>query len=421
MEETVQFGTCFVRKIARKNSEGKVYKRFWQGVLKYKDGDSWKQKTRAFGPEVKTKTDANDALAAWKAEVRRANRAKDGTLTVAEYIDVYIDACAKKGRQQSTVDCYRRDRNRINDGFGSTRLIDLDYKTVEEWKNGLLAQGLSPYTVKHMYALLRATCKEAVKRGDLDRNPCEGVSAPGTSTSAKTRNALSDESLDALMLYLDGADATPFATAVRIALRCGMREGEVCGLRWRDVDLANGVIHVAHAIGRTSHETYVKEPKNRESVRYVTITPALRAELLSRKAAIESDLLDAGIRPNQRGYKAKFDGLYVLGNVHGDYYSPCLLGRDWHRFADEHDIQDMEGNRAVFHDLRHTYATLALASGVDIAGISANLGHSQISTTLNMYSNATRQSKAAAQDAVDVALRGHAPAEVVTFKTGTEG
>ncbi|ERL12836.1 site-specific recombinase, phage integrase family [Coriobacteriaceae bacterium BV3Ac1] len=417
----------------------------WEGILKYKvpnpafvdkpEGEDtrkseqrrrevWKQRTRVFDPEtVRTKTQAMQALAAWKAEEERDAWAVDALMPVAEYVERYIDSREAAGELEASTVCdYHKSAKRVSEAFSKLPMRDLDRKGVRAWKDGLVSDGLAPSTVTKALRLLRMVCEQAVMDGDLSDNPCQGVRAPSLGSGKRARNALSDSSMDRLMTALEGADNTPFSTAVQLAVRTGMRQGEICALRWRDVDLVGGHIHITHAIGQNGGQFYVKAPKNEGSTRSITISPDLGNVLVARKEAVEDALASGGMRRGQRGYEAAFGALFVVGSIDGSFYTPTILSREWKALAVALGIVDTEGKRATFHDLRHTYATLAISQGQDVAGVAGNLGHSQISTTLNMYTTSKERSKASAMGAVEKALRGHAPARVIPLRgNGTDG
>lgn len=414
-----RFSQAFVRRLEHR--EGRP----WQGVLKYRDDSGkWRQKTHVFDREtVRTKTQANAALQRWRTAEERDARAVDALMPVAEYVARYIDAREAAGELEASTVCdYRKTAKRLEGALSGVALRDLGRKQVRAWKDGLVSTGLAPSTVTKALRLLRMVCEQAVMDGDLPSNPAQGVRAPSLGSGRRTRNALSDASMDRLMGMLAEADNTSFTTAVQLAVRTGMRQGEICGLRWRDVDLANGRINVTHAIGQDGGHFYVKAPKNAGSTRSIAIPHDLGTVLGKRREAVEEALASGGTRRGQRGYEAAFGALFVVGGMDGSFYTPTILSREWKALAVALGIVDTEGRRATFHDLRHSYATIAIAAGEDVAGVAGNLGHSQISTTLNMYTTSKERSKASTMGAVEKALRGHAPARVVPLRgSGTDG
>lgn len=417
----------------------------WQGIISYrvdnpdfmkqptgKDTRSsrqkrryiWKQKSRTFDlSQVKTKAQATAEVTRWCEEEERDARAVDALMPVTGYVTRFIDAREAAGElEASTVADYRKSARRMQEAFSALPLRDLDRKAVRAWRDALVAHGLAPSTVTKAMRLLHMAFEQAVMDGDLPDNPCQGVRAPNLGSGKRARNALSDASMDRLMAALADTEPSAFTTSVQLAVRTGMRQGEICALRWRDVDLVGGRIHVTHAIGQAGGRFYVKAPKNAGSVRSITIPHDLMAVLKAHRDAVRGDLAAGGVREGQRGYDAAFGALYVVGGLDGGFYTPTMLSRDWKALATALDITDTQGRRATFHDLRHTFATIAIAAGEDVAGVSGNLGHSTVATTLNIYTTARERSKESAMGAVERALREHAPAQVVKFdRDGTQG
>ena len=193
-----------------------------------------------------------------------------------------------------------------------------------------------------------------------------------------------------------------------MALHTGLRVGEVCALTWRDVDTARGVIHVRHAIGRADGGTYLKEPKSACGRRDVPISPALGAALARRLAAMTSERASAGLATSREDLA----GLYVVGDatpVAGDkpWASPSAVSREWHVLAVSWDLRGSRGRVCTFHDLRHTWATVAISEGVDVKSVSAILGHSSAAMTLDVYADASPDAK---RRAADLVARAMAPA-----------
>ena len=116
---------------------------------------------------------------------------------------------------------------------------------------------------------------------------------------------------------------------------------------------------------------------------------------------------------------SEFNNLFVLGNLGGDYYKPTQLGREWATISKNAGLIGNKGKRCTFHDLRHTFATLAVAERADIKSVSSILGHSNAAMTLNIYASSDPEAKRRTAALVDKAME-RTPAEVIRFKTGTE-
>jgi integrase len=197
---------------------------------------------------------------------------------------------------------------------------------------------------------------------------------------------------------LDNMGPTPLAVAARLALMTGMRRGEICALRWQDVDLARRLIHVLHALSK-SRGFVMDTPKDvagKDSRRTIAIGPRLAELLMERKDAMRE----------ARGEFSDWDeSLFVVGDpVTGAFPNPQVLGREWAMLARAENWRGTQGEVVRFHDLRHTFATLAIANHVDVMTVAGLMGHRDVSTTLNVYAIALEESKRAAMDEMDAVL-----------------
>ena len=197
-----------------------------------------------------------------------------------------------------------------------------------------------------------------------------------------------------------------------MALSTGMREGELCGLRWADVDLKSRTLWVRRSVARDNGKYYVKPPKTRTSVRDIPLTIALAEKLKARKDAQETELIVAGLEPSEE----RMSRIYVLVEVDGSFMKPHGLWRPWKALADSMGLVGTQGRRPTFHDLRHTFATFAIAEGIDVKTVSSIMGHANAAMTLNIYASADADAKRAAAMTIDEVMgRRLAPQELRSF------
>jgi len=391
----------------------------WYGVLSYKDGSRWR--TTSHRLDAKGKADARRELASWRAEMeaeaeRAAQEDERATSTIPDYLTTFIDTLETGGVVEgSTVADYRATARRIAEAFDGMAVRDLTPEAVRAWEADMLGRGLSPTTVGKSHRLLKQAMKDAVGLGIIGRNPLDAVKPPKRKTPRP--NALDLAGRTKVLDGLDSLGDTPTTMAARIALYTGMREGEICALRWSDVDLAGGTLTVGRSIGMRKGGTYVKETKTGR-VRDVPIPGDLAHALARWRSARTAEALAAGVA---------FPGrLYVTGRVDGTYQGKDSLSHEWHTLAQGFSVVGTEGRTPTFHDLRHTFATLAIAGGdgvggVDVRTVSSILGHATPSMTLNVYAAADPDAKARAGKAINDAMRRR-PAKVARLdRTGTTG
>jgi len=203
----------------------------------------------------------------------------------------------------------------------------------------------------------------------LGRNPCDLVDPP--SIHKKTMRTLTPEEVGIL---LDTAKSSYYYPVIYTALSTGLRQAELLGLRWGDINLDLLSISVAQTLYKRGGITEFKEPKTSHSRRRVAMTQKLAVFLREYKAERESLCLHLGQMPS-------LDNL-VFANVEGKPIDPCVLSHNFRRIAARAGLGNVR-----FHDLRHTFASLMLLRGAKAKVISEALGHASVAFTMDTYSH----------------------------------
>lgn len=405
----------------------------WCGQIRYKDeGGRWHTMLRALtdddGDPILTDADTTDddgkrvqttrnirkarrALEAWRAEVE--GTPTGGRLSVAEYIRADLEG--REGSVQgSTMRKYREYVSIIENGLEGVAMRDLDAAKVRRWVQGMKRRGLAPSTAKTAFAMLTAACNRAVQNGDMAANPCERgmlrTDGPRPLThedyEATKPNALDTDGVRRANALLDATGNGRLRVGARLALTCGLRAGECCGIRWRDLDLDGHALTVREAIGRADGGTYNKPPKTPDSNRTIPLAVPICAELAAWRDAQGADRNRAA--EGQEGEVVPLSDCYILGYADGSFMTPHALGNAWARLAAHGDadgpLMGTRGRRCTFHDLRHTFATHAIANGADVRSVAALMGHKDASVTLRIYADVLPDAKARAMDAVSATL-----------------
>lgn len=403
-------------------SLGSVSKRGkkWYGQIRVKrDGEKrWSTIAKTFDIESdprtnKGKKDAEKALSEWRAELVAASGAPGTDSLLGVFIDRYLEYKEKGGTvERSTLAGYRADARNVRKFMPGVTLGDLSAERVERWLADMITQDVPPNTAKKACNFLSRVCAYAVKVGAIPVNPCAGVERP-KATKAKP-NPLDENSLKRLNTALDAAGHSPQLDGIRLALLTGMRRGELCGLRWSDVDTKARTITVRNAIGHDNGTPYEKKPKNDGSERVIEYGDAVAAVLKARFEEQAGACLALGVPCGGK--------LYVLGKATsqeqagGSWLSPNYLSKQFHMLAEMLDLKGTQGTRPVLHDLRHTFATHALANGADIESVASLLGHKNASMTLDVYADALPSNRRAVMENVGEILSQKAePGTVVGF------
>lgn len=324
----------------------------------------------------------------------------DRNALLADYAAAFL-ARRRHSIKASTEACYRNSLAHIrSDRIARVPLAELRGEDVEEFEAGLFAKGLSATSVAHVHAFLGMVLKHAVAVDDLEKSPLRAVKAPRA--RARPVNALTPERAREVMARLRGMGGSDVSVAARVALLTGMRRGELCALRWQDVDLGAGVLRVAHALTHVPGGFALAEPKDtrgNNTIRQIPICRTLAEVLRRQRARQEAHVEAAG---GEWG-----EGAYVLGDpVRGGWKSPDGLTIQWGALVRAEGWRGTQGEFLTFHDLRHTFATLAVASGMDVMCLASILGHRDAAMTLNIYSIALAGPKRAAMALVDEVYAG---------------
>lgn len=255
-------------------------------------------------------------------------------------------------------------------------------------RKGRAAKGLAPRTVGHVHRVLHAAFKQAARDGLAVRNVADLVSPP--KVPHEERMTLDGEQVRRLLAAADGRrDWGLFVLAVTT----GMRLGEILGLRWADIELDSGTLHVRRSLAKVQRGVPLyQEPKTARSRRAVTLS----------RAAVDG-LRRHRVMQNEERLRA------IGWEDHGLVF-PDSIGRARHGAIFNRDswspLRAAAGlpREVRFHDLRHTAASLALAAGVPVTTVSEMLGHASTAITLSVYAHAVPGSQQAAADAMDALL-----------------
>ncbi|MBR2835255.1 MAG: site-specific integrase [Coriobacteriales bacterium] len=382
----------------------------WRGWIRYKDETGkWKTITKVFDYHtVKNQTDAEKEVAKWRAELMVAQEqehTQQSSICVADYVDSYIDNLeAMQSVEPSTITGYRGSAKYIREYLSKIKLKELAPRQVQDFETALVKRGLSSSTVGKAHRLLKQVCKHAVVIDDLVKNPVDAVKPPKRKNTEP--NALDAQSRVKVAEYIDTHEATPQLTAIALALYAGLHAAECAGLKWVDVDLDAAQIRVTESIGMASGGTYTKEPKNETRRRTIDIPEQLVNVLRRRRELMQSEAASIGARltPNT----------YVLSYDLEHYINPNNLSKAWKVIGETLGVCGTRNKIVRFHDLRHTFATVAIAAGIDVKTVSSMMGHANASMTLNIYASSDPDAKKAAAAKIGDVYKKQA--DVIPFK-----
>ncbi len=230
---------------------------------------------------------------------------------------------------------------------------------------GLSGRGLSATTVRYAHAVLRIALGRALKSGRVVRNVATLVDAP-----ARASREIRPLTAEQVGTFLANVDGDRLAALYVTALGTGLRQGELLGLRWQDVDLDAGTLTVRHSLALRSRQ--LVEPKTERSRRTLRLGSQVLGALREQRRDQLGERLAAGPR------WADLD--YVFATPAGQ---PLDSSNVLHAF--QRTLARIGLPRQRFHDLRHACATLLLEQGEELGVVSKVLGHATVGTTADVY------------------------------------
>ncbi len=310
-------------------------------------------------------------------------------MTVAQYMNRWLTDCAKSRLAHRTYDAYeQRIRDHINPSIGRIKLAKLSPANVQALYTSKLNSGLGSGTVRAIYAVLNGALEQAVRWNMIPRNPASAVNPP----------KLRQEE----MIVLDADQARRFLDAARgdrweclyvLALSCGIRRGELVGLKWSDIDLGTRTLRINRQLQRMRNGggLYFSQPKN-ASRRTITLPQTAINALKSHRKRQAEQKLSAGPHWQENGL--------VFTTIKGTPVdAQNVTQRSYKGLLKRSGLPHMP-----FHGLRHSTATILLAKGIHPTYVQKLLGHSSIRLTLDLYSHWMPSMGSHTADGVDEAL-----------------
>jgi integrase len=367
------------------NGEGSIYEHKRNGKRVGYRGAYWVH--TAGGPKrryVSGKTRAEVAQKLTKVMAERDGGLvfDAGTLTLGEYLKQWLSSSVRDTVRIRTFERYEQIcRVHLIPALGRVKLTHLTPAHVRALYREKLDAGLSPRTVEYIHTTLHKALKQAVMDGLIPRNVTDAVKAPRA--AKKEVHPLTPEEVQAL---LEKARGDRLEALYLLAITAGLREGELLGLKWDDVDFAAGTLSVRRTLSQTKQKGPTLTSTKNSRGRSVKLAPTVLDALRHHKAVQNAERLNLGTLWEDHGL--------IFPAQTGKPMRPWVLYRgSFKRLLDRAGIK----RPARFHDLRHTCATLLIKKNINPKIIQELLGHSTITTTLNTYSHVlpTMQDQAA--------------------------
>lgn len=350
-----------------------------EGSIRLRADGRWEASvSRGDGTRKSHYTRTRQEAQRWLAQAVRARDQgivlPDERLTVAAYLEQWLMTVAhelKAGTLQRHAEIARL---HIAPRIGSKKLAQLTPLQVQALYTDLLSSGLAAGTVERVHAVLHKALEDGVRLDLLPRNVCDRVRVPRP--RPREKRVFTREQAHTFLLAVEGDRLEALYV---LAVSSGMRLGELLGLTWRDVDLSCGRLQVRQNLqrDRTTNVLYVETPKTERSRREIVLTPQAVEALRQHRNRQRQERLRAGPL-----WQPARDGDLVFTSEVGLPLHPNFVYNRFLRICRHANLP-----RIAFHDLRHTCATLLREAGVNAEVVQAVLGHSDIRTTLGIYSH----------------------------------
>ena len=338
---------------------------------------------------------------------RDVDLSEECRMTLGEWMDKWLDEYMIFTVREGTLEGYRLlVKHQIKRFIGDKQLAYLTTADFQKFYNKAKKEGrvkkhplygheLSDTMIRKVHMALHQALDMAVKECLIVRNPTVGTTIPKKTYTEK--QVLGDSQLDK---FMEAIKQEPYwYDFFYVEIMTGLRRGEICGIKWSDINFTEGTLSVKRSLGtKAGGGVTIGETKTGAGVRTITMSPSV-ATLLQEKQA---DAISEWVFPH---YMNPSDPLH-----------PSSAYRKLKTI-----LKNVGLPLIRFHDLRHTFATMALENGMDVKTLSSIIGHVSSSTTLDIYLHSTDKMQKEAARSIDRGIRGVSSDAKVAEELNTDG
>lgn len=376
----------------------KIKRGYFYAVINYKDNYG-KYKQKWFNTGLKERGNKKQAQKILETELEKftlphieenPQPAQKDDIIFIDYIYDYIKSKEKElspNVYQSYMECWKI----MKKHFGNKlKLKDITYHHIEDYYDYLKnTRKNKNITIKHHAVILSPALRLAYRDDLIAKNPYEFM--PKIKKEKSKMEYYNKEELEKLF---EVTDKSPLKLIVRVAAYYGFRRSELVGLKWDAIDFKNKMITIKHKVLHVNNKFYLSDTlKTTASHRTLPLLPEIESLLIERKEEIEKNK-----ELFKKSYNHKFDE-YVFVDDIGDLINPDIISNRFRTLLRKNHLKHIR-----FHDLRHSCASLLVASKVPMKNIQEWLGHSNFNTTADVYSHLDYSSKHESANALSKAL-----------------
>ncbi|MGE7975550.1 tyrosine-type recombinase/integrase [Bacillus cereus] len=315
-----------------------------------------------------TKKEAENALTKLLSEVHTGNYVEPSKLSYGEYLQDWFNTKKHSVGIQTAKVLKGYLNSRIIPSLGDIKLAKLTSLHMQNYVNSLRDDGLKRGIIEKVIKIIRNSLEHAIDLELITKNVAAKTKLP-----KGDKDELTVWNEQEVKLFLKAAQDSRYAIVFHMALVTGMRQGELLGLRWKDVDLEKGHLTISQTLSHDG-KTFLLGGKTKSSLRKILLPASTIAKLKKHRAVVLKEKLS-----QSEEYQ---DNDLVMCTPSGTPINPANVRRSLNALIKKAAVPKIR-----FHDLRHTHATLLLAKGVNVKVISERLGHSNIKITLDTYSH----------------------------------
>lgn len=382
---------------SKANGEGTIYKftknnkTYYRGMLSIGYDEDGKLIRKSFTGSKKQ--DVVNKMAEYKAKNNAGLLPSNDKITLQQWFYTWLFNFRINDLKPSSLERYEGIyRNYIKTSpIGKKTLSNLRATDIQNYYNALSSSGKSANVIKTLNKALKASLNEAVKQSYIVKNYCDSVTLP----KVEKKDEVTIFTLEEQEFLIKSLDGHKLKMLIVMALGTGLRQGELLALKWSDIDFDNNTVSVNKSIklvylvskdGSRNSSILEQTPKTKSSIRTIPVPSNIVDELKLYKEEQEKNSKNELYENND----------IVFADDTGNYLDSRYLSKRYTKL-----LKDAKIDYKKFHSLRHTYATRLFEAGIPIKTVQVLMGHSDIKTTMNIYTHVMPEEKTKAVEKIN--------------------